>query len=81
MVAESIAKAGPGSAEEEHWAVGIRQCDLTAHCSPPLPAAPRCSYSPDKSASLFGVFAMRLISHSMPDCGGICPRPRRSVYT
>ena len=39
------------------------------------------SHSPASSASLLGVAAIRLISHSIADCGGIWLSPRRSVYT
>ena len=38
-------------------------------------------YRPAKRASLLGVAAMRLISHSIADCGGIWLKPRRSVNT
>ena len=38
-------------------------------------------YNPASSASFDGVPAMRLISHSIADCGGIWLKPRRSVYT
>ncbi len=35
--------------------------------------------SPESSASLFGVAAIRFISHSMAELDGICCKPRRSV--
>jgi len=36
-------------------------------------------HNPANKASFEGVAAIRLISHSMADCGGIWLKPRRSV--
>jgi len=46
---------------------------------PVLNAQSPKNYNPANRASLFVVLAMRLISHSIAACGGICWSPRRSV--
>ena len=47
----------------------------------PVPASLLSGYRPLSSASFDDVAPMRLISHSIADCGGIWLSPRRSVYT
>ena len=50
-----------------------------AVCLSPFPLPQTPVYNPASNASFEGVAAIRLINHSIADCGGICASPRRSV--